>query len=454
MRTAVWMSASELPDLQESELPMNQKLILTAIVCSTMCFPTAVIADDLRERLKDLNGVRTDWWVYNDIPSAMAEARRQNKPLFVTFRCVPCKDCAAFDADVANGNEKVQAFAKKHFVSTRQVEMKGVDLELFQFDHDLNWAAMFVNADGVVYARYGTQSAEGSDAYNSIEGLMNTMQRVLELHAGYPGNSEELAGKRGPSREFSSALEMPGLKNPSKYAQETTRSNCIHCHNIHDAEHQQAFDEGRYSPDLLYKYPLPDNAGLKIDRVSGVTVASVIPDSPASQSGIRPGEDIVRMNGQRICSIADMQWVLHHLPKSATAVSVETSETGPHTLQLADGWKKYDFSWRGSMWNAPPRLQVWLPEVTGDDLRKLSLPEGDGALEVRWINRQGKGGLQSIADGLKEKDIVIACAGQPIRMNSKQFNAHLRLQYRVGDTLPLTVLRDGRRVELTIALVE
>ena len=137
--------------------------------------------DSLRERLEDKNGVRTDVWVYNDIEKARAQARKENKPLFVTFRCVPCQACAAFDADVAKGSDTIRTLAKDKFISVRQVEMKGVDLTLFQFDHDLNWAAMFINADGTVYARYGTQSAEGPDAYNSIEGLRNTMERVLEL---------------------------------------------------------------------------------------------------------------------------------------------------------------------------------------------------------------------------------------------------------------------------------
>jgi thioredoxin-related protein len=107
-------------------------------------------AGDLRERLRDANGVRDELWVYNDIPKAREEARRVNKPLFVTFRCVPCRDCAAFDADVANGNERVREFAMQNFVSVRQVEMKGVDLSQFQFDHDLNWAAMFIHPDGTV----------------------------------------------------------------------------------------------------------------------------------------------------------------------------------------------------------------------------------------------------------------------------------------------------------------
>jgi serine protease Do len=410
--------------------------------------------ETLRERLEDANGVRTDLWVYNDIPTALEEARRQNKPLFVTFRCVPCKDCAAFDADVANGNERVRTLAQEKFVSVRQVEMKGVDLSQFQFDHDLNWAGMFINADGVVYARYGTQSAEGSDAYNSIDGLLHTMQRVLELHADYPNNRAELEGKRGSDRSIRDALKLPGLRNPAKYAEETTRGNCIHCHNIHDAEHQQALDEGTYSPDLLLKYPLPDTLGLKVNRRDGVTIVAVLPNSAAAESGLKAGEQILKMNGQRIVSIADMQWVLHHLPKGETEVLVESSESGSKTLRLNSGWKQHDFSWRGSMWNAPPRLQVWLPELTGDRLKQLELPESSSALEVRWINLEGAGGRQAKADGLREKDIVVALDGKPFQMDSRQFNAHLKVHYKVGDVLPLTVLRDGKNLDLTIRLVE
>lgn len=431
---------------------MTNRLMLTSLI-ALLLTSGSLRADDLRERLKDENGVQTDLWVYNDIPSAMAEAKRLNKPLFVTFRCVPCKDCAAFDADVANGNDRVKALAKERFVSVRQVEMKGVDLSLFQFDHDLNWAGMFVNADGAVYARYGTQSAEGSDAYNSIDGLINTMNRVLELHADYPNNKQELMGKRG-TKPTSTALEMRGLRNPEKYAQETTRSNCIHCHNIHDAEHQHALDTGTYTPAMLWKYPLPDNIGLKIDRKNGIQVSEVVSGSAAAASGIKVGENIVRMNGQRMTSIADMQWVLHQLPNTATHVTVECDASGVHEVELTNGWKMHDFSWRGSMWNAPPRLQVWLPEVTGDELAKLGLPQTDSALEVRWINKEGRGGQQTLADGLREKDIVIAVADKPIRMNSRQFQAHLKLNYKVGDHLPLTVLRDGKKVELQLKFVE
>jgi len=418
------------------------------------CFCLPVFADDLRDRLQDKNGKDSDVWVYNDIPAAMAAARKSGKPLFVTFRCVPCRDCAAFDADVASGNERVREFAEKRFISVRQVEMKNVDLSQFQFDYDLNWAAMFLNADGTVYARYGTQSAEGSDAYNSIDGLLATMQRVLDLHSRYPANRQELVDKRGKPRSVSDALQHPGLRNPAKYAQETTRSNCIHCHNIHDAEHLHALQQGKWNPAMLWKYPLPDQLGIQVDRTSGVRISKVVPGSAAAKSGLLPGEDILRVNGQRITSIADIQWVLHHLPDESASVTLEGTQSGQHSLRLAPGWRQSDFSWRGSMWNAPPRLQVWLPELTSEQSAKLGLAPGDGALEVRWINTEGPGGRQAKADGLQEKDIVVALDGQPLRMDSRQFNAHLKLNYRVGDKLPLTIIRGGQRISLSLLLVE
>ena len=173
------------------------KTLLLSLVTFTAANLNAQPAPPLLERLKDENARGTDLWIYNNLQAAMAEAKRTGKPIFVTFRCVPCHACKAFDAEMTKGQNVIRELAEKHFVSLRQVEMKGVDLSLFQFDYDLNWAAMFINADGVVYARYGTPSAKGPDAYNSIAGLEVTMKRVLKLHAAYPANKTQLAGKRG-----------------------------------------------------------------------------------------------------------------------------------------------------------------------------------------------------------------------------------------------------------------
>ena len=110
------------------------KTLLLSLVTFTAANLNAQPAPPLLERLKDENARGTDLWIYNNLQGAMAEAKRTGKPIFVTFRCVPCHACKAFDAEVAKGQNVIRELAEKHFISLRQVEMKGVDLSLFQFD--------------------------------------------------------------------------------------------------------------------------------------------------------------------------------------------------------------------------------------------------------------------------------------------------------------------------------
>ena len=413
------------------------------------------ISDRLKETLDDKHAKGTDLWIYNDLALARKQAERENKPIFVTFRCVPCKSCAAFDATVAQGNEIIERLARDQFVSIRQVEMKGVDLTQFEFDYDLNWAAMFINADGTVYARYGTQSADGPDAYNSIAGLESTMRRVLELHKNYPGNKAELQGKRGTQKPYRTALEMPGLENKEQRKGPTTRANCIHCHNIHDAQNKVAQTSGQFTQDMLWRYPLPDNLGLVINAKDGQSVDRVLPDSPAAKAGIKAGEEITHVGGQAIASIADIQWALNPLPNTETEVKLTASQTGEHTLKLAPGWKKTDVSWRGSMESVEPKLRVWAPELTEAERRDRGLPAEDAALLVKWINTGSLAGRSAQAAGLREGDVIVALNGKPLGdWNTRQFNVHVKLNYKVGDTLPLTIRRGKQTQTINVKLVE
>ena len=55
----------------------------------------------LLDFLQDENARGAVFLIYNNIDTARAEAKRTNKPLFVTFRCVPCYACKGFDAELA-----------------------------------------------------------------------------------------------------------------------------------------------------------------------------------------------------------------------------------------------------------------------------------------------------------------------------------------------------------------
>lgn len=413
--------------------------------------------DKLKETLLDLHAYNADHWIYNDLEAAKAEARRTGKPIFVTFRCVPCNACKSFDAEVANGSEVIKKLAREKFVSLRQVEMKGVDLNLFQFDHDLNWAAMFINADGTIYGRYGTQSADGPDAYNSVESLEKTMRRVLELHAEYPANLSTLAGKRGKNRDYRTALEMPGMDRKEKLREPTKRDNCIHCHMIHDAQNIAAWRDGSFTQDMLWRFPLPDNIGIQIDPADGLKIKAITKGGAADVVGMRAGDEIVGVDGQRIVSIADMQWVLHNLPNTPVDVTVTALRQGRakhFALRTAAGWKKSDISWRGSMWSIPPRLRIWFPELKPEDLKKAGLPLTMNAVKAKWINTKEEAGRAASKAGLRQDEIVVAVDGKPLPKTSQQFSLYVKLNFKPGDELPLTVWRDGKRVELKIPLFE
>ena len=67
----------------------------------------------------------------------------------------------------------------------------------------------------------------------------------------------------------------------------------------------------------------------------------------------------------------------------------------------------------------------------------------------------GKPGGRSAREcGLRQNDVVIALAGKPINMKPNQFNLHIKLNYKVGDELPLTILRGGKEMQINVKLVE
>ncbi len=432
-------------------------LPLLVIVASLALGQAAHAQNKLLDVLQDENARDADFWIYNDLTAARAEAKRTNKPLFVTFRCVPCADCKGFDAEVAKNNQRIKNLAQEAFVAVRQVEMKGVDLSQFQFDYDLNWAAMFINADGTVYARYGTQSAKGADAYNSVESLEKTMRRVLALHKNYPANKATLAGKLGKPKPYKTALQMPGMKHRSKLAGSTARNNCVHCHNIHDAEHEQLQDAGRLSHDALWRYPLPDNLGLQLDPSDGLVVTAVQADSPADKAGLHPGDVLTRADGQALTSIADLQWVLHNLPNTRASVTLKATHGDSaieKKLAMNDDWKKTDISWRGSIWSIKPVLATWCAPMKDKQIKPLRLAKGVKPLEVRWINTGRPEGRNAKRAGLQKGDIIIGMEGNPLRISSEHFNMHVKLNYKVGDKLPLTLLRKGKRIHFDWPLTD
>jgi hypothetical protein len=358
----------------------------------------------------------------------------------------------------------------EQFVRCRVVSTNGLDLNLFQYDTDQSFAAFLLNADGTIYGRFGTRSHRTywSDDV-SIEGLARALTGALELHKQYPANKAALAGKRGPAPEVPSPEKYPNLRAPhtgERYGptlnyEGNVAQNCIHCHQIGDA--QKALERSRHKPldeRTLFPYPHPKSIGLILDPKERATVLRTEPDTPAARAGFHPGDAVVTLAGQPLLSIADVQWVLHRADPVGATIKAEV-QRGDHreelTLTLPAGWRhRDDISWRASSWGLR-RMGLGgmaLEPLPAEDRPMANLPPGGMALRVKLVG-QGAGPHGAAARaGFKKGDVLVAYDGRTDFRRETDVLAYAVTAHQPGETVTAAVLRDGRRLELTLPMQE
>lgn len=337
--------------------------------------------------------------------------------------------------------------------------MNAVDLNLFQFDYDQTWAVMFFRHDGTVLARYGTRADADGMKYNSLEGFEFTMRSVLAADKNWqPAMAAYYKDKLGPPAEYATADSIPSETIKRIHAREKdSKQSCIHCHNVYDAQRDVAIDEGEYNPAERFKYPLPENIGLVVDEET--QIRDVIPESPASKVGIRRGY-IKRVNGQIVHSIADIQFVLHHVsdpgrvtietarslrPWSTTDTPSEAASVAT-TIPLPAGWRESNIGWRASMYGMPPKPGLWVQAASKGEKLKLEIPAEKLALKVRGVF-----GKEVRQHGLKKGDMIVQFGEETDHHTEGEFHGHLRLNYyRPNAKLPLKLIRDGKQIDLTV----
>jgi len=328
--------------------------------------------------------------------------------------------------------------------------MQGVDLQRFQFDYDLTAAIVCLNADGTVYGRYGARDGRDAMALNSLPGLRKALLRILELHRNYPANRATLAKKRGPAPRYTHAEEFPVAVMEGKGGA-PTRKNCIHCHQVHEAQQQLALQAGTFDVrDFATRFPPPSQVGLTLDRDDGTRIRSVESGTPAARAGLEAGDRIRLLGGQAITSIADVIWVLDHAGKDAKlAVVVErgdSQDAKPLTLELATGWRKPTLAWRASMYSLPPAPGLWVSEIKASAKARLQIPKTKLALRVRGLFRPAVR-----KSGLAVGDVIVAVDGFAERMRGAEFHAYLRLQHSKPPTkLRLRVRRGDKERDIVV----
>src|SRR6266850_845590 len=120
-----------------------------------------------------------------DLQKALAEAKQTNRPLFITLRCLPCKQCSAFDKDVMEGGPLLSPLLAQ-FITVRLTDATAIDLRIlpvqgFQ-DLDISWWGYFLSPQGKICAIFGGKDHVSDATRISPEALAATMRRVLAHH--------------------------------------------------------------------------------------------------------------------------------------------------------------------------------------------------------------------------------------------------------------------------------
>lgn len=438
-------------------------LILCALVVTLSWFVAErALAQDRAAKVRgDRQRVEGDgFWIYNDLPRGFELAKETGRPLAVVIRCIPCEACAQLDAQVVSRDPAVQRLLEE-FVCVRIVNANGLDLSLFQYDYDQSFAAFFLNADRTIYGRYGTRSHETeSDRDVTVEGFAQALAAAIKLHRRYPEVKAALAAKHGPQSETTVPEELPSLKG--KYGSRidyegNVVQSCIHCHQVGEALRRVYRDRREPMPDkLLYPYPLPNVLGLVMDPKRCATVLHVESGSSAEHDGFRIGDEIVRLSGQPIVSIADLQWVLHNAgdAEKLTAEIVRGGKQQSLALSLEKDWRRRgDISWRASSWDLRRMTTggMRLDDLSSDARGQLGLDGDVLALRVRHVGQYGEHAAAKNA-GFRKGDVLIDLDGSDARLTESQFMTTLVNAKRPGERAAVVVMRDGRRIQLQLPM--
>ena len=400
---------------------------------------------------KSLNDIETaDHWIYDDWPAAQAEAKKTGKPILAVLRCVPCPPGKDLDVALMQPDDEL-AELEKQFVCVRIIQTNRLDLKLFQIDFDMSWAAMFLNADGTVYGRYGSRNAsgKGSDSILSAAAFAKAAQRALDLHKQYPANKQQLAGKSGPEPQYDVPTQIPGLTE--KPASASVRQECIHCHMVKEFALRAKWEAGDLSEKDLFVFPMPQRIGLTMSRDDDLKVQRVEEGSAADEAGIEAGDSLVSSAGQPLVSMADLQWVLTHTPEEAKLpVAVRRAgETLQRTIELSGDWKKSDIGWRASSWYGL-RQGVKFELLPAEEKKKRGIGEDELALVVKGLF--GKGGPKVQVAGIRQNDVIVAVDGKSEALTESDFLVYLRLTHGPKDSVKFTILRGDQRRDLTVPL--
>ncbi len=425
--------------------------------------PELIVGETVKDRagavLEDRSKMKkNDRWIYNDWQSGFDQAKKTGKPLLVVLRCVPCLACMGIDASVLTEPELAPLLEK--FVCVRVMQANALDLARFQFDYDLSFSTMFFNGDGTVYGRFGSWTHQKNSQDKTTTGFKRALETTLAIHRGFPANKTSLLGKQSTPMPVRDPLELPDLAG--KYKRDLdwegkVVQSCVHCHQIGDGVRSLYREQKKQIPrEWIYPMPPPETIGLTLSPESVARVQGVEKNSIAAKAGIQVGDEFLTLGGQRLVSIADFCWGLHHAPDTGS-LTAQIKRAGAEkivSLKLTTDWRlSSDISRRVGTWGmrAMALGGLFLEDLSPEQRTERGIKENQMALLVKHAGEYGNHAAAKNA-GFQKNDILVSVDGLTSAITESELIGRLLEKHGPGEKVKAAVLRGSTRLDLVLPM--
>ena len=389
-----------------------------------------------------------------DPEAAMAEAADRGLPLLVTWRCIPCKQCAAFDKNVLEGSPSLTPLLRR-YVTVRMTDAAALDERYFPYrshqDLDLSWWAYLLSPEGELYGVFGGKDHVSDATRISEQAFVNTLDRVLKHH--YDPRRSSWGIDRKPAK---GGDRRKGPKDSGSYARYSedrpwmAQQSCMHCHQVGDLLHIESMDAGTFEVhQLTQPWPLPENIGLEIDRDHGLNVTSVRTGSPADQAGLKVGDLLGMANQVRLFGQADLRGVLHRMDFGAANLKLAWERDGElqvATLVLSERWRETENRWRKTVYDG-----VYGPRMGFFPIKGPNQGKGKMSFKPFMGKKAQESPLWSV--GLRPQMEIVEINGRAEDWNRRELLGGFRLNHRVGDEVVLRVRQGGKESEVRFTVL-
>jgi S1-C subfamily serine protease len=186
-----------------------------------------------------------------------------------------------------------------------------------------------------------------------------------------------------------------------------------------------------------------------VDR--GNVVREVTPDSPAAKAGLQTGDQLRTLNRVPVHSFGDALFALDSAPAKGQVevVWARGDKTQSAKLELAEGWRKTDITWRPSQQDRIPALKLYGDDLTADEKKALGLKP-----EQLAFRQQKEVSSHAAKAGFKPGDVIVGVDDLEPEMSMAAFLSLVRRTYLVGDQVNVHIFRDGKRLKVPMKLVQ